>query len=135
VNSAEWQAHKGTVGRAVLGSPRICGPKGDELPVGQTGLVYFADGPSFEYHNDQAKTSAARHPKGWTSLGDIGYLDAEGYLYLTDRTASTIISGGVNIYPQECENLLVTHPKWSTPTGKLYKQTLRDRYWPVARHT
>jgi long-chain acyl-CoA synthetase len=111
VNSVEWQAHKGTVGRAVLGSARICGPTGDELPVGHTGTVYFADGPSFEYHNDPAKTGASRHPNGWTSLGDIGHLDAEGYLFLTDRSAFTIISGGVNVYPQECENLLVTHPK------------------------
>jgi long-chain acyl-CoA synthetase len=111
VNSAEWLMHKGTVGRAVVGVLHICDEQGDELPVGENGGVYFSDGKAFEYHNDPEKTAAARNARGWTTLGDIGYMDAEGYLYLTDRKAHMIISGGVNIYPQEAENLLVTHPK------------------------
>jgi long-chain acyl-CoA synthetase len=111
VDSAQWLAHRGTVGRAVMGTLKICGPEGEELEAGQTGSVYFADGNEFEYHNDAVKTAASRHSLGWTTLGDIGYLDEEGYLYLTDRRAFMIISGGVNVYPQECENLLVTHPR------------------------
>jgi long-chain acyl-CoA synthetase len=110
VDSTEWLSHKGTVGRSVLGSVKICGADGAELPVGQTGSVYFADGPVFEYHNDPIKTADSRNSQGWSTLGDIGYVDADGYLYLTDRKAYMIISGGVNVYPQECENLLVTHP-------------------------
>jgi long-chain acyl-CoA synthetase len=83
---------------------------GEEVPPGTVGQVYFASGPQFSYHNDPEKTAGAYHPQGWSSLGDIGYVDAEGYLYLTDRKAYMIISGGVNIYPQEAENVLVTHP-------------------------
>ncbi|MFT3799843.1 MAG: AMP-binding protein [Burkholderiaceae bacterium] len=111
VNSADWLTHKGTVGRSVLGVIKICGPGGEELPNGESGTIYFADGKPFEYYNDPAKTAESRHPKGWTTLGDVGYVDDELYLYLTDRKAHMIISGGVNIYPQEAENLLVTHPK------------------------
>jgi long-chain acyl-CoA synthetase len=194
VNSMDWLAHKGTVGRAVLGKTHICNLEGDEQPAGQTGLVYFSDGPAFNYHNDPDKTLACHNARGWSTLGDIGHLDEDGYLYLTDRSAFTIISGGVNIYPQECENLLVTHPEVidaavfgvpnadfgeevkavvqprdmaqsgpaleeeliafcrehlsplkcprsidfeeqlpRAPTGKLYKQALRDRYWPTRR--
>jgi long-chain acyl-CoA synthetase len=193
VDSAGWLAHRGTVGRALVGTTHICAPDGAELPPGEVGLVYFGDGPAFEYHNDATRTASSRHDQGWTTVGDIGYLDADGYLYLTDRTAFTIISGGVNIYPQECENLLVTHPEVidaavfgvpneefgeevkavvqprniassgpeleqelmafcsqhlspikcprsidfsaelpRSPTGKLYKQVLRDRYWAAA---
>ncbi|WP_406295091.1 AMP-binding protein [Embleya sp. NBC_00888] len=108
----EWLAHRGTVGRAILGTPHICDEEGRELPVGEHGIVYFADGPQFSYHRDPAKTEAGRDPggRGWTTLGDIGRLDAEGYLYLTDRQAHMIISGGVNVYPQEVENLLALHP-------------------------
>ena len=68
-------------------------------------------GRTFEYHNDPDKTTGSRHPKGWSTLGDVGYLDEDNFLYLTDRKAYMIISGGVNIYPQEAENVLVTHPK------------------------
>jgi long-chain acyl-CoA synthetase len=110
-NSAEWLAHKGTVGRAVVGKLKICDDAGEELPVGQSGTVYFAEGRTFEYHNDPKKTAESRHPKGWSTLGDVGYVDADGFLHLTDRKAFMIISGGVNIYPQEAENLLVNHPK------------------------
>ena len=110
-NSAEWLAHKGTVGRAVVGKLKICDDAGEELPTGQSGTVYFAEGRAFEYHNDPKKTAESRHPKGWSTLGDVGYLDADAFLHLTDRKAFMIISGGVNIYPQEAENLLVNHPK------------------------
>jgi long-chain acyl-CoA synthetase len=111
VDSLQWLAHTGTVGRAVVGVLHICDDDGEELPIGQTGGVYFSDGKAFEYHNDPEKTAAGRNARGWTTLGDIGHMDAEGYLYLSDRKAHMIISGGVNIYPQEAENLLVTHPK------------------------
>ena len=110
-DSHEWLAHEGTVGRAVVGTLRICDADGTELPAGESGTIYFADGRPFEYHNDPEKTAGSRHPLGWTTLGDVGYVDADGYLYLTDRKAHMIISGGVNVYPQETENLLVTHPK------------------------
>ena len=80
-------------------------------PRARPGTIYFEATPQFEYHNDPEKTAASRDTKGWTTLGDIGYLDDDGYLYLTDRKAHMIISGGVNIYPQEAENVLVTHPE------------------------
>ena len=84
---------------------------GNELPPGQAGEIYFEGGYSFEYLNDATKTAASRDKHGWTTVGDVGYLDEDGYLFLTDRRHHMIISGGVNIYPQEAENLLVTHPK------------------------
>lgn len=112
VNSAQWLDHKGTVGKAVIGELKICDDEsGLELPTGQNGTVYFANGRPFEYHNDPAKTASSTHPLGWTTLGDVGHVDTEGYLYLTDRKAYMIISGGVNIYPQEAENVLINHPK------------------------
>ena len=107
----EWLARPGSVGKAVLGNVRILGPDGEELPAGETGDVYFADGPAFVYHNDPEKTAAAINARGWATLGDVGHVDRDGYLYLTDRRSFMIISGGVNIYPQEIENCLVTHPK------------------------
>ncbi|MBX3502774.1 MAG: AMP-binding protein [Alphaproteobacteria bacterium] len=110
-SAQEWLAHKGTVGRAVVGKLKIVGDDGEELPVGESGTVYFAEGREFAYHNDPAKTAESRHPKGWTTLGDVGYVDADGFLHLTDRKAFMIISGGVNIYPQEAENTLINHPK------------------------
>ena len=81
------------------------------MPTGEAGTIFFEGGAVFEYHNDPEKTKSSRNDKGWSTLGDIGYLDQDGYLYLTDRKANMIISGGVNIYPQEAENLLATHPK------------------------
>jgi len=111
LDSQEWLAHRGSVGKAILGEVHIVGEDGDDLPVGEAGLVYFAKGPGFEYHNDPEKTRSSHNEKGWSTLGDIGYLDTDGYLYLTDRKAHMIISGGVNIYPQEAENVLITHPK------------------------
>jgi long-chain acyl-CoA synthetase len=110
-NATEWLAHKGTVGRAVLGTVKICDDDGNELPAGEAGTIYFADGRPFEYHNDPQKTAETKNAQGWTTLGDVGTLDADGFLHLTDRKAFMIISGGVNIYPQEAENLLITHPK------------------------
>lgn len=108
----DWLAHKGTVGKAVSGELHIVDDEGNELPVGEEGGVYFADGlQQFEYHNDPEKTAAGRLPNGWSTLGDIGRVDADGFLYLTDRKANMIISGGVNIYPQETENVLTVHPK------------------------
>jgi long-chain acyl-CoA synthetase len=113
ITSQEWLAHKGSVGKSILGVLKICNDDGVEVPAGQSGTVFFADGPKFEYHNDPTRTADSRHPKqaGWSTLGDVGYVDHDGYLYLTDRKAFMIISGGVNIYPQEVENLLVTHPR------------------------
>ncbi len=110
-SSAEWLAHKGTVGRAVVGQLRICDDAGVEVPPGEPGTVYFAGGRQFEYHNDPKKTAESRNAQGWSTLGDVGYVDPDGFLHLTDRKAFMIISGGVNIYPQEAENLLINHPK------------------------
>ena len=105
----DWLAHPGTVGRSLTGPVHILDDDGTELPAGQPGTVYFEQG-AFEYHNDPGKTAAARTDQGWTTLGDVGYLDEEGFLYLTDRKAYMIISGGVNVYPQEAENVLTMHP-------------------------
>ncbi|UYO55496.1 acyl-CoA synthetase [Rhodopseudomonas palustris] len=189
--SQQWLAHRGTVGKAVVGTIKILDDEGDEQPIGEIGTVYFADAPSFSYHNDPDKTKKAYNEKGWSTLGDVGYLDDEGFLYLTDRKSYMIISGGVNIYPQETEDVLLTHPDVAdvavfgvpnaemgeevkavvqlrdgtapsseraaeliafcrerlspikcprsvdfeaelprTPTGKLVKRHLKDRYWP-----
>jgi acyl-CoA synthetase (AMP-forming)/AMP-acid ligase II len=190
-NSQQWLAHRGTVGRAVLGTVKILDENDQEAPTGQVGAVYFADGPGFAYHNDPEKTKRAHNDKGWSTLGDVGYVDGDGFLYLTDRKSYMIISGGVNIYPQETEDVLITHPEVAdvavfgvpneemgeevkavvqphdmahagkaleeqlilfcrrhlspikcprsvefaselprTPTGKLVKRHLRERYWP-----
>ncbi len=190
-NSQQWLTHRGTVGKAVVGSIKILDETDSEQPTGQIGTVYFADAPVFSYHNDPEKTKKAFNAKGWSTLGDVGYVDAEGFLYLTDRKSYMIISGGVNIYPQETEDVLITHPAVAdvavfgvpneemgeeikavvqahdpdtanaelanelmlfcrkhlspikcpksidfeqelprTPTGKLVKRHLRDKYWP-----
>jgi acyl-CoA synthetase (AMP-forming)/AMP-acid ligase II len=112
-NSEEWMAHPGTVGKALLGTIHIVGDDGAEVPAGsgESGTIYFEGGATFEYHNDPEKTRGSRNAAGWSTLGDVGYLDDDGFLYLTDRKAYMIISGGVNIYPQEAENVLVMHPK------------------------
>jgi long-chain acyl-CoA synthetase len=191
--SQQWLSHRGTVGRAVVGKVKILDENDEEAPIGQIGTVYFADAPVFSYHNDPDKTKRAYNARGWSTLGDVGYLDDEGFLYLTDRKSYMIISGGVNIYPQETEDVLITHPDVAdvavfgvpneemgeevkavvqphdmacagkaleaelivfcrkhlspikcprsidfepelprTPTGKLVKRHLRDRYWPKA---
>jgi long-chain acyl-CoA synthetase len=160
-NSEQWLAHPGTVGVPIACTVHICGQDGEELPAGESGTIFFESGVQFEYHNDPEKTAGSRHPKGWSTLGDVGYLDDDGFLYLTDRKAYMIISGGVNVYPQEAENVLVTQaaalereliafcreqladvkcPRSIDfrpdlprhPTGKLYKRHLKDEYWAAA---
>ncbi len=111
ISSAEWLEHPGSVGRPFVGRIHIVGEDGEELPPGERGLVYFSGGPSFEYHRNPQKTREAYDALGRSTLGDIGYLDADGYLYLTDRKNNLIITGGVNVFPQEIENVLITHPK------------------------
>ncbi len=114
IDSEQWLTHKGSVGKAMLGIIRICDDSGRELETGEPGIVYFErDETPFEYHQAPEKTAESRHPQhdNWSKLGDIGYVDDEGYLYLTDRTAFMIISGGVNIYPQEIEDCFALHPK------------------------
>lgn len=110
-NSEAWLAHPGTVGQNLLGTLHICDDDGNEVPVGEPGTIWAESAGEFEYHNDPEKTAASRHPKGWTTLGDVGRLDEDGFLYLTDRKAYMIITGGVNVYPQEAENVLALHPK------------------------
>ena len=192
VTPDEWLKYPGTVGQSMGGPIHICDEEGNELPVGTAGMVYFEMSKDFEYHNDSKKTKTARHPihAHWAGLGDIGYLNEEEFLFLTDRATFMIISGGVNIYPQEVENALTLHPKVADvavigvphedmgeevkaiiqveegiqespelaeelieytrerlahykcprsvdfkeslprlPTGKLYKQVLKDEYW------
>ena len=111
ITAEEWLTHPGSVGRPLAGAVHIVGEDGAELLPGEPGEIYFEGGFDFEYLNDPDKTASSRHASGWKTVGDIGYVDEEGYLYLTDRRHHMIISGGVNIYPQEAENLLVTHPK------------------------
>lgn len=111
ISSEDWLTHQGSVGRALLGVIRICDEQGNEVPARTEGTVFFEGGGRFEYHNDADKTREATHPQGWTTLGDVGWVDEDGFLYLTDRKSFMIISGGVNIYPQEIENLLVSHPR------------------------
>ncbi len=189
--SDEWLQHKGTVGRIVAGKLHVLDPNHDPVPSGCSGELWFERASDFEYYQDEQRTRDASSSDGSLStVGDIGYMDEDGYLYLTDRSTFMIISGGVNIYPQECENLLITHPKVADaavfgvpnsdlgeevkavvqampgvhpddelaeelidfcqrhlsiqksprsidfeaelprlPTGKLYKQELRERYW------
>ncbi len=110
ISAAEWLQHPGSVGKAVQGHLHIVDPQARECATGADGLVCFEGGPRFQYHNDPAKTLEAHTPQGWATFGDIGHVDADGYLYLTDRRANMIISGGVNIYPQEAENVLLEHP-------------------------
>jgi long-chain acyl-CoA synthetase len=111
-NSVEWLAHRGTVGRVLLGDLHILDEAMQPCPGGTPGTIWFKTATPFEYFNDPNKTSEARSADGsMSTVGDVGYVDGDGFLYLTDRATFMIISGGVNIYPQECENLLITHPK------------------------
>jgi fatty-acyl-CoA synthase len=191
IDSTEWLTHRGSVGRSLAGDLKIIDDDtGNLQPAGRIGSVYFANGPAFAYHNSPQLTRRAHNSEGWSTLGYVGYLDGEGFLYLTDRKAYMIISGGVNIYPQETEDVLIGHPDVAdvavfgipdpdlgesvkaivqptdmakatealaaelaaycrarlsplkcpksidfepelprTPTGKLLKRLLRDRYW------
>ncbi|MBL8325008.1 MAG: AMP-binding protein [Rubrivivax sp.] len=111
-DTAEWLAHRGTVGKVLMGDLHVLGEDGGPAPRGQPGELWFKTANPFEYFNDPERTALTRSADGtMTTVGDVGYVDADGFLYLTDRSTFMIISGGVNIYPQECENLLVTHPQ------------------------
>ena len=111
IDSHEWLKRPGSVGRAMVGLLHVCDDDGNEVPARTQGHVYFESQYAFKYHNDPDKTREAMNEHGWTTVGDIGWADEEGFLYLTDRKSFMIISGGVNIYPQEIENLLIMHPK------------------------
>ena len=111
-DSAEWLAHRGTVGKVLLGELHVLDAEIKPCPTRTAGTLWFKTATPFEYFNDPAKTAEARSSDGsMSTVGDVGYVDEDDYLYLTDRATFMIISGGVNIYPQECENLLITHPK------------------------
>jgi len=112
IDSHEWLKKPGSVGKVMAGAPHVCDEAGDELPIGETGVIYFEGGSNFSYLNDPEKSRNARNPKhpDWSTFGDIGRVDEDGYLFLSDRRAFMIICGGVNIYPQEAENLLTMHP-------------------------
>ena len=112
IDSENWLSHKGSVGKPLFGVPHVLDEDGNELPAGEVGTIYFSDLPNqFEYHNEPEKTAEAYNEHGWSTCGDMGYLDEDGYLYLTDRRNFTIISGGVNVYPAEIENVLIGHDK------------------------
>ena len=146
ITSEEWRKRPGSVGRARNSTVHICDDNGRELPVGEIGNVYFEGGYDFEYLGEPEKTKNARNPlhPTWSTLGDIGYVDEEGYLFLTDRKNFVIISGGVNIYPQETENLIIQHPKVfdvavigvpNEDMGEEMKAIIQPRDWADANHT
>ncbi len=108
--SDEWLRKPGSVGRPLMGVPHVVSADGTELPPGEAGTIWFEGGVRAEYHGDPDKTAAAANEHGWRTVGDVGYVDRDGFLYLTDRASNLIISGGVNIYPQEIENVLTMHP-------------------------
>ncbi|MCA0239267.1 MAG: AMP-binding protein [Proteobacteria bacterium] len=113
IGAAEWLQHPGSVGRPITGEVHIVAEDDPdtELPAGEVGLVYFGGGVGFEYHGDPGKTRGAYNGRGWGTYGDMGHVDADGYLYLSDRRSDLVISGGVNVYPQEVENVLLEHPQ------------------------
>lgn len=110
IGPQDWLAHPGSLGRAIAGQVHIVGENGEELPAGEIGTIYFSGLPPFEYHNDPEKTASVFNDKGWSTLGDLGLIDKDGFLYLSDRRTDLIISGGVNIYPREVEEALLQHP-------------------------
>jgi long-chain acyl-CoA synthetase len=111
ISSEEWLTHRGSVGKNVMGSIHVLDEEGTELRDGEIGTIWFEGGDPFEYHNDPVKTAESLNSRGWSTLGDMGSVDAEGYLYLSDRRTNLIISGGANIYPQEVEDVLALHPQ------------------------
>jgi acyl-CoA synthetase (AMP-forming)/AMP-acid ligase II len=140
ITPGEWLHKKGSVGKALLGEIRIVDDEGGLLPPGHEGRIYFHGGPPVSYHNASDKTAEAQGPHGAT-FGDIGYVDEDGYLFLTDRQSYMIISGGVNVYPQETENVLVMHPKVadvavvgvpSEELGEEVKAVVQPRDWADA---
>ena len=111
-DSEQWLAHRGTVGNVRIGELHILDDDMRPVPRGTSGTLWFRSASPFEYFDDPGRTAEARSPDGQlTTVGDVGYIDDDGFVYLTDRATFMIISGGVNVYPQECENLLITHPK------------------------
>jgi acyl-CoA synthetase (AMP-forming)/AMP-acid ligase II len=110
INSEDWLAHPGSVGKPLLGAAHVADEDGTELPNGEAGQIWFESSNRFEYHGDKEKTAEAWNDRGWMTLGDVGYVDDEGYVFLTDRVSNMIISGGVNIYPRETEDVLIGHP-------------------------
>ena len=110
INSEDWLAHPGSVGKPLMGAAHVADEDGNELPNGEAGQIWFESSHQFEYHGDKKKTAEAWNDKGWMTLGDVGYVDDEGYVFLTDRVSNMIISGGVNIYPRETEDVLIGHP-------------------------
>lgn len=110
INSVDWLRHPGSVGRSLMGRIHILNDDDKALPPGEVGTIYFEGSRRFEYHNDADKTKDSYNSRGFATVGDLGYLDEDGFLYLTDRRANMIISGGVNIYPQEAENEIITMP-------------------------
>ncbi|MET0137805.1 MAG: AMP-binding protein, partial [Sphingobium sp.] len=140
ITSQEWLRKKGSVGKADWGTIHICDEEGHELLANQQGGVYFEGGWDFRYLNDDKKTAEARNPQhaGWSTLGDVGYVDSDGYLFLTDRKSFMIITGGVNVYPQEAENILSVHPKVAdvavigvpdAEMGEAVKAVVQPRDW------
>jgi long-chain acyl-CoA synthetase len=110
IGPEEWLAHPGSVGRSLMGSVHVLDDEGQELPAGEEGQIWFESAHTFTYHRDAERTAGAFNDRGWSTIDDVGRLDDEGYLYLTDRASNMIISGGVNVYPREAEDLLVGHP-------------------------
>jgi long-chain acyl-CoA synthetase len=110
LSAREWLDHRGSVGKAIMGVPHVLGEEGHELPTGEQGIIWFEAGGQWDYIGDPEKTAETINERSWCTVGDIGRLDQDGYLYLTDRKSNMIISGGVNIYPQEAENILISHP-------------------------
>jgi long-chain acyl-CoA synthetase len=110
IGSEEWLAHPGSVGRPLLGTPHILDDDGAEVAAGEVGQIWIEGPRVFEYHNDAVKTAGAFNDRDWSTLGDLGHVDAEGYLFLSDRRTDLIITGGVNVYPREIEDALAMHP-------------------------
>ncbi|MEO0435696.1 MAG: acyl-CoA synthetase [Pseudomonadota bacterium] len=145
IDSEQWLAHRGSVGRAVSGVLHILDEQDKELPPGEIGTVYFGGTQAnFSYHDEPEKTANSYNKEGWATCGDVGYVDDEGFLYLTDRKHFMIISGGVNVYPQEVENLLITHDKvadvavFGIPNedfGEEVKAVVQPRNWADATDT